>query len=259
MLFRSSTNFRTPSEQTLFSGWFDGFQYFYPNPNLKPEYSVSEDVGYRYQGEWLTGSITFFNYNFTNRQISTQSALNSSANESINAGNQTTRGIDIEGGMRPWHHISPYFSAEYLHSVEDSNLFAGTLGGGALGTPGNTAVYLPTAGKTSIRSPEVQAALGLSYDDGNFFGTFSVKYVDSQYGTFMNDEGIPSYITTNLAVGARLPSDGLRARPEVKLNLMNLGGASYLSAVANPGETAGSSSYYLAGGFAMMFTATQAF
>ncbi len=253
-----STNFRTPSEQTLFDAYYGGEVYAQANTNLKPEYSVSEDVGYRYTGGLLTASATFFNYNFSNRQIATQVG-GSLINESINAGSQSTYGIDLEAGARRWHGISPYFSAEYLHSIDNDDLQVGE-------------TYLQTSGKTAVRSPEFQSALGLSYDDGAFFGNFHVKYVGAQYATFMNDEKIPSYATADLAVGVRLPPIGLKGRPELKLNLVNLTGADYLSAVANPTANAkdtiarngsviaeASPAYYLSGGFSAMFTFTQAF
>jgi iron complex outermembrane receptor protein len=115
-------------------------------------------------------------------------------------------------------------------------------------------------------------ALGLSYDDGTFFANFNVKTVGSQYATFINDEKIPGYTVENMGFGARLPWTALRARPEIKVNLSDLSGVSYLGSVANPtpnaqtqmgvgGTTiAGSSpTYYLSGGFAAMVTYTQAF
>jgi len=253
-----STNFRTPSEATFFNAYYGGEIYAAANTNLKPEYSISEDVGYRYTGPLVTFSASFFNYNFTDRQIATEVG-GSLISESVNAGGQTTRGIDVEAGTRPWHHISPYVSGEYLSAVTDNDLQVGT-------------TYLPTAGKTAIRSPKYQAALGLSYDDGTFFGNFNVKYTDSQFSTFMDDEKIPSFTTANLALGYRLPQIGLKARPELKLNFSNLGGGDYLSGVANPTSNAkdtiardgsviagASPAYYLAGGFAVVFTAKQAF
>jgi outer membrane receptor protein involved in Fe transport len=253
-----TTNFRTPSEATMFNAYYAGSIYAEANTNLKPEYSISEDVGYRYTGPSLTASATFFNYNFSNRQIATQVG-GSLINESVNAGSQTTRGVDLEAGLRPWHHISPYASAEYLHSVDDNDLQVGD-------------TYLPTAGKTAVRSPSVQAALGLNYDDGTFFGNFNVKYAGSQYATFMNDEKIPSYATANLGFGFRAPAIGFKARPELKINITNLAGNNYLSGVASPTANAqtttardGSSiagtapTYYLSGGFSVMFTATQVF
>jgi len=259
-----STNFRTPSEQTMFDTYYGGSLYGSVNANLKPEYSVSEDLGYRYKGPLGNASITVFNYNFSNRQIATVVGGNL-ISESVNAGSQTTNGIDAEWGGHRWYHISPYVSGEYLHSVDNSDLLVGD---SALGV--NT--YLPTAGKTAVRSPKFQGALGLSYDDGVFFGDFNVKAVSSQYSTFMDDEKIPGYATTNLALGARLPSTGFKTRPEIKLNIVNLTGLNYLAAVASPTSNANpvvardgsmisgaSPTYYVSGGRAAMVTLTQAF
>jgi iron complex outermembrane receptor protein len=258
----ASTDFRTPSEQTFFNQYYQGSLYYKANTNLKPEYAISETVGYRYSGPRLTLALSFFNYNFTNRQISTLGGGSSSINQSINAGGQTSRGVDFEAGTRPWHHISPYVSAEYLHATIDNNILVNSETGQD---------YLPTTGKTSVRSPSFQGAVGLNYDDGTFFGSFDVKYVGSQYATFMNDEKIPSYVTTDLGVGYRLPSFGLRARPELKLNFINMG-SDYLASVANPtynaktttglhGQTIDGTSptYYLSSGLAILFTAKQGF
>ena len=259
MVFVSaSTDFRTPSEQTFFNQYYQGTLYYTANTNLKPEYSISETVGYRYSGPRLTASLSFFNYNFTNRQISTLGGGSGSVNQSVNAGGQTSRGVDFEAGTKPWYHISPYVSAEYLHATIDDNIAVGN-------------DYLPTQGKTAVRSPSFQGAIGLSYDDGTFFGSFHVKYVGDQYSTFMNDEKIPSYVTTDLGVGYRLPNFGLRARPELKLNFINMG-SDYLASVANPTNNAqntvgirgtviaGSApTYYLSSGLAVLFTAKQDF
>lgn len=254
----ATTNFRTPSQATLFDSYFGGVRSGVGNTNLKPEYSISEEVGYRYRGRMITASATFFNYDFTNRQIATLVG-GSNINQSINSGGQTSRGVDVELGTRPWHHVSPYVSGEYLHATIDNDLQVG-------------ADYLPTTGKTAIRSPRWQAALGLGYDDGVFFGSVGLKYVGSQYSTFMNDEKIPSHAQADVGLGYRLPELGLAARPELKLNLVNITDENYLSGVANPTANAttmtgkfgtridGSSpTYYLTGGFAAIVTAKQAF
>jgi outer membrane cobalamin receptor len=253
-----NTNFRTPSDATLFNAYYGGQIYSAANTNLKPEYSISEELGYRYQGPFVTASAVFFNYNFTNRQIATVVGGNLIA-ESVNAGGQTSRGVDVEAGTRPWHFISPYVSGEYLNATIDNDLPAG-------------GDYLPTAGKTAVRSPRLQGAIGLSYDDGRIFSTASVKYVGSQYSTFLNDEKIPAHEQGDLAVGYRLPKIGLAARPELRANFINITDANFLSGVANPTLNANSAigrhgtlitgaapSYYIGGGFAVIFTASQAF
>jgi iron complex outermembrane receptor protein len=253
----ATTNFRTPSEATFFDQYYGGEITAAANTNLKPEYSISEEIGYRYTGSLVTASATLFNYNFTDRQIAT---LNSElVNVSTNVGGQTTRGIDAEAGTRAWHHISTYASFEYLHATIDNDI----------SVQGD---YAPTRGKTAIRSPRVQAGLGLSYDDSTFFGNLGLKFVDKQYATFMDDESIPSYVTMDLALGYRFPSVGLKARPELKLNLLNLNEGSYLSGVANPTTNvntvigrhgtmiAGSApTYYLSAGLSALVTLRQAF
>jgi hypothetical protein len=253
-----NTNFRSPSQATLFNEYYQGQLYAAANNDLKPEYSISEEVGYRYQGALLTASASFFNYNFTNRQIATLVGANF-INESINAGGQTSRGVDVEAGTRPWHGLSPYVSGEYLNATIDNDVRAVT-------------DYVPTAGKTAVRSPRLQGAVGLNYDNGLFFATASVKYVGYQYATFMDDEKIPAHTQGDLALGYRLPKIGLSARPEVKLNLINITDTNFLSGVANPTlnalPTVGrfgtviagtAPTYYLAGGFAAIMSLKQAF
>jgi len=253
----ATTNFRTPSEATFFNQYYGGAVYSAANTNQKPEYSIEEEIGYRYNGPFLTGSIDFFNYNFTDRQIATLNAQ--LVNVSTNAGGQTSRGIDAELGTKAWNHLSTYTSFEYLNATIDNNIAA-------------YGDYVPTRGKTAVRSPRVQAAIGLSYDDGDIFGNINVKFVDKQYSTFMDDQTIPAYVTMDVAAGYRFPSIGLKGRPEIKLNLININEGDYLSGVANPTTNAntvigrfgnaipGSSpTYYLSAGFTALVTLKQAF
>jgi hypothetical protein len=253
----ATTNFRTPSEATFFNQYYGGQIYAAANTNQKPEYSIEEEIGYRYNGPLVTGSVDFFNYNFTDRQIATLNA--ELVNVSTNAGGQTSRGIDAELGTKPWNHISTYASFEYLSATIDNNIAA-------------YGDYVPTRGKTAVRSPRVQAALGLSYDNGDIFGNLNLKFVDKQFSTFMDDETIPAYVTMDVAVGYRFPSIGLKGRPEIKLNLINLNEGPYLSGVATPTTNANSvigrfgtvipgsaPTYYLSAGFTALVTLRQAF
>lgn len=110
------------------------------------------------------------------------------------------RGVQLEVGLRRWHHFSPYVSGQYEHATIDSNLSAGTSDGS------NTTVALPTKGKRAVNTPEFTAAIGLNYDDGSIFGGFNMNYIGKQYSTFMNDESIPSYETfnANIATDSRI-------------------------------------------------------
>ena len=227
---------------------------------MKPEYSIAEEVGYRYSGARVIGSLTLFNYNFTNRQITTVLDLNGALiGGTINAGGQTSRGVDAEIGSRPWHHLSPYLSGEYLYATIDNDIAAG----GDL---------LPTAGKIAVRSPRFQGAIGLSYDDGTLFGVASVKYVSSQYATFTDDERSPDHTQADIALGVRLPSIRFVQHPQLRLNLVNVTDSAFLSGVANPTTNAQntlgrygtliagqSPTYFVGGGFAALLTASAGF
>lgn len=257
-----TTNFRAPNESTLFNVYdpTSGALENTAAPRVRSEYSIAEEIGYRYTGAHIIGSLTFFNYNFTNRQIESTIYINGSPiTTTINGGGQTSRGIDAEIGLRPWHHFSPYISAEYLYTSLGNDLLVGS-------------DLLPTRGKRAVSSPPMQLGIGLTYDDGTFFGLAAVKYVSHQFSTFMNDEKIPAYATGNVTLGYRPPSWGVIKYPELKLNLINITNNHYLSGVASPGGNAhdtlgrngtviaGSApTYYVGGGFAAMITAATAF
>ncbi len=252
-----STNFRSATEYVLYNTYdVFGDQYAKGSPQ-RDEYSISEEIGYRYQGRWLVGSINLFNYNFTNRQVATM--VNSSIGSSINAGGQTSRGIDAEVGLLPVRHWRPYISAEYLHATIDND-FA---------VDGDT---LRTAGKTAVRSPAFQGAIVLDYDDDRFFGNLAIKYVGSQYATFDNDERIPPHAQADVTLGFRLPDYAFVKRPEARLNLVNVTDAKFLSGIASVQPNAqnavgvhGTSipgvapTYYIGPGFAAIITLTSAF
>ncbi|WP_246285574.1 TonB-dependent receptor [Nguyenibacter vanlangensis] len=225
----------------------------------KPEYAIGEEIGYRHYG-LVNLALALFNYNFTNRQINTTTyASGIPVTESIDGGGQTARGAQIELGLRPWHHVSPYVSAQYLHATTDNNLQVG-------------GDYVPTAGKIAVKSPKATVAVGLSYDDGSLFGAFNMNYVSKQYSTFMDDETVPSFETFNLNMGYRFRSFSYLKHPQIQLNLLNIGNNGFLSGVSGLSMNAktmrgvfGSSiagsapTYYVGGGFAGVLSLTTGF
>ncbi|NVN10008.1 TonB-dependent receptor [Nguyenibacter vanlangensis] len=242
----TTTSFRVPMGSAFYNQYnspYDASLYQAANTHLKDEYSIAEEVGARYHDKWVTGSVTLFNYNFVHHAI----------NEYINAvpyfldaGGMTSRGVDAELGLTPWHHFSPYFSGEYLYATTDNNI---TLSG----------VTYNTKGKVATSAPRWMAAIGIQYDDGTFFGSVSMKYVDKEYGTFMNDERIPGHKQVDLMLGARAPDIGFMKKPSIRLNIVNLNDAHYLSGVYSTGPTAGTSTYYVAPTFAALMTVSTGF
>lgn len=190
-----------------------------PMSDYKPEYMITEEVGYRYSG-LLSANVAGFHYNVTNHQVSAESyepGSTSTISQLINAGGMEAYGIQAELATHPWHHLSFYASGQYMHTKNGNNIaYEGD--------------YLATKGKQEVGAPKFSGSLGLTYNDGLWFGNFTLQYTDSQYSTLMNDQSIPSYVSANLAVGRQLPKIG-RVRPKIRLNLVNLGNNHYLSSM----------------------------
>lgn len=221
--FAVNTAFRTPISTSLFNTYngSTGAVVITGNAHEKDETSVSEEIGYRYNGGLLVGSIAAFNYDFKNRQISsTTQTVNGLTTQYINQGGETIRGVDVELGLRPFHHLRPYISGEYLDAKINDNFVIGT-------------DALPTKGKTAVRAPHWQGALALDYDDNHFIANLGIKYYSKQYSTFMDDESIGGHANVDAMIGYRFPSWGLKKRPELRLNVYNLFNSKYLSGPAS--------------------------
>ncbi|GBR05363.1 TonB-dependent receptor [Acetobacter oeni] len=263
IFINGTTSFRAPESVEAYSQIFDpNSSHAVEQPqSLKPEYSIGEELGYRRQGSFYNFSMSLFNINMTNHQVTSTGYIpgeNLMVASPINIGGQTSRGVSAEIGFRRWHHFSPYFSGQFLHSTFDNNFNTGT-------------GLLPTAGKIAVASPKFTGAIGLNYDDGTFFGNFQLRYVDTQYTTFMDDEKMPAYLTSDVTLGYRMKSFGRIRHPQIQLNLMNIGDNHYLSGSSytsnahtqiqtNGVAVAGSAPTYLVGGnFAAMVSVSTGF
>ncbi|AQS89550.1 TonB-dependent receptor [Neoasaia chiangmaiensis NBRC 101099] len=229
-LFASSTtNFRIPQNSSLYdSGTYykNGGYGTKANPNVKPEVSISEEFGWRYQGPTVMSSLTYFHYNFTNR-LYTQVVVppdNPGAyySRSINGGGSHADGVDFEIGTRPiLYHLRPYFSAEYVNARTDSNVSAG----------GSSSDFVFSKGKFAPQTPKYQFGFHLDYDDGHLFAGYGLKYVAKQYSTFVNDQQIPDYLTMNVNAGYRFRNVGPFKAPTLRLNIQNITDRHYLGFV----------------------------
>jgi iron complex outermembrane receptor protein len=147
-----TTNFRTPNEFTLYNSYYGGEVVVRGTDALKNEYSVSQEIGYRFIGEQLSASVTGFHYKFRNRQLATVlDQGGAQVNATLNAGGQTSYGVDAEIDYRPVAGVSLYLSGEYLRARIDDDLPVG-------------ADFLPTKGKHAVSSPTVQFGAGGIYD-----------------------------------------------------------------------------------------------
>ena len=255
-----ATNFRAPDEYTLYNSYDGGALAGAGTTALRNEYAVSEELGYRFIGPVLSLSLTGFHYHFRNRQLATViDADGALVNSTVNAGSQTSYGLDAEVDYRPVRGFSVYLSGEYLHARIDSDLpVDGDL--------------LPTSGRHAVSSPTVQFGLGTTYDRGRLFGSTALKYVGRQYSTFTNDESIAGYATLDLSIGVHLAGLVDANRTDLRLNVINATNPHVLSGVeaisTNAQDTTGRNGtpisgtapvYYIGSGRAFVVTLARAF
>ena len=190
-------------------------------PVPPPEYSIGEEVGYRYHDSLLTADIALFNKLLSNHQIASQVFLNGAGySDTINGGGLRMQGITAELATRSFWGFSPYVNGQYLKATTTTNLQVGN-------------DYLPTAGKVGVQAPEYTATLGLNYAHGPFFGNLLFRYTGSQYSTFMNDEQMPAYSTIDMGLGYHIPAGIVGKDPIIRLSVTNLGNKPYLSTFAS--------------------------
>jgi iron complex outermembrane receptor protein len=255
-----STSFRAPNEFALYNSYWGGEIATQGAQDLKNEYAISKEAGYRYTSPSLSLAMTAYHYQFRNRQVPT--IINSGGalvNSTINAGRQTSYGVDAEANYRPSPELSLYVSGAYLHTRLNDDMPVGD-------------DFLPTRGKRAVSSPSWQFGLGSNYDDGRLFGTAALKYVSRQYASFINDESINGYATLDLSIGIHLQGLIDDQKTDLRLNAINITNPRVLSGVQmismNAQDVTGRNgslisgfapTYYIASGRAFVATLSRAF
>lgn len=221
-------DYREPSANDL--GWLDP-QYA---KMLKNQYSIKEELGYRYHDKYVMFDLSLFNYNVTNRILSTYIGANQYM--PIEGGNQTMRGFDAMIASRPIHGFSPYASFEYLHATQDSNV-----------TDPTTGITYAAKGQQAIMAPRIMANFGLTYKYRGFFANAAVHYTGPQSVAIDNSERIPGYVTDTLSLGYHFKPFMYAKSPTFKLNFSNLTGSivrtGAMGAIYHAGQQNSSSAY----------------
>lgn len=206
--------------------------------DIKPETSITTDLGYRYQGRAITLSATAFNVDFKDRQAN---AFDPNSLKSIytNAGKARTRGIEMEMGTVPVNGWSAYGSLTIQKSKVLNDIRTGT-------TAANTQI-LPTTGKQFAMTPLMLAGLSVQYSSGPLYARLKAKKTGRQYATLMNDEQVPSYMTADFDAGYKFGDFSFAKNAMVRLNVSNLGNTKYRTPSSNTvlNSTGSNVFYYL--------------
>ncbi|AFW02531.1 TonB-dependent receptor [Gluconobacter oxydans] len=214
-------DFRQPSPSAVANTNIDGTL-------PKNQYSIREELGYRYNDKNFVVDLDFFNYNITNRLLSTYVGNNQTG--VVNAGNQTARGVDLMVSMQPLYGFSPYVSFEYLNATTDTNIAASDVNG-------NLTAFR-SKGKQAPLAPHFMTNFGLTYTYKGIFANGALHYTGPQSTTLAGDQRMPGYFTNTLSLGYHFKPVWYAKSPTIRLNFTNLTGAILRTGVVGVGTNA---------------------
>ncbi len=193
---------------------------------VKPETSTNYNIGYRFNADDFTFSISAYNNQFKNR-IVTSFDQEQGISIDRNIGSVNVNGVDVEASVSPMEALNIYTSASYFHTRVSAGPQAIILVG-AGGAPVNL------AGKRVAETPAWTLSQRYEYAWEGFTLGFGGKYVSSRYATDANDIKISGYVLADANIGYDLGELGLGWKGSyLKLNATNLFSQRYLGSISS--------------------------
>lgn len=215
------------------------------NNGVKPETSNNYDIGFRYNNDTVTASVTLWNNQFKNR-IVTSFDPDQGISIDRNIGSVNEDGVDAEVNVFPFEGFSVYTSVSYTHSrvsnTPDALIF--------LNAAHTQSVNI--AGKEVVETPNWTLSERLQYKIYGFNIGFGAKYTGRRYATDTNDLRVPSYVLVDSDITYDLGELGWKGS-FLKFNAANLFNERYFGSISSqrcfvpnlPTATSGCGSYPL--------------
>ena len=192
---------------------------------LKPEESVTYELGARYNTSQFNGSVGVYYVNFRNRLLGISTGAGIVGNPAVlqNVGNVRAIGFEATGDVKLGGGLSLFASYSYNDTTYRDDVV------NAVG-----AVLAATKGKTVVDTPKHLIRGELAYDSDTVFGKLGVNYMSRRYFTYLNDQSVSGRAIVDATLGYRFDIGG-RAPLEVQLNATNLFDKRYVSTIGSNG------------------------
>ncbi|MBC7454201.1 MAG: TonB-dependent receptor [Massilia sp.] len=196
-------------------------------PNLKPEMSVTAELGLRFKRDALQGSVALYHADFSDRVLSvaTCAGIVGCPSTFVNVGKVETNGLEsiaVWKLAREWSWFNAY---TFNNSQYKSNYLDGT-----------TTVAI--TGKQVVDAPRNTFSTELTYENATWFTRVGGKFTDKRYYTYTNDANVPSMWIGALSAGVKLPSFAMLKEVSLQLNVTNLFDKRYVSTIGSNGYQA---------------------
>jgi iron complex outermembrane receptor protein len=209
------------------SPWQNTQTYFdkYVKEGLKPETSISEEIGYRMTRDFATVETSAFHTDFSNRLLAALPAGVSAAagvpNILTNVGGVRSDGLDLAVTNRLPGNLSFYNGFTWNRSVYMKDM---TVGG----------VLYNTEGKTTVDTPRILYKTNLSWQPTEEWSAhLGGSYTGQRYYSYVNDAGSGSYFIADAGVAYESNVLGEKHGLRFQFNVSNLLDRRYVSTYYN--------------------------
>jgi len=239
-----STNWRLSREQELFfdfsenmrtfsqSGLEEGSPWGVSSPavfselqkTIKPEQDFVYEIGYRFTSQPITGLLTAYHVDFSNRlQAIAVGPLADIQSTIANVGSVNMNGLDASLILRPFAGLSLSNSISLNSARYESDL---TTGG----------ITYPLKDKQEVNYPAFMYKANLAYTYENATAHIDTQYMGRRYISYTNDNDAPGYWLSNAGVSYEIPCACAVKTVKLALNVYNLFNAKYISITGETGN-----------------------
>ncbi|MGB8517504.1 MAG: TonB-dependent receptor [Gallionella sp.] len=196
-------------------------------PGLKPETSDNFEVGYRYKGDSLQGSVTAYLTNFNDRllQIALAQGIVSVPGTFVNVGKVQSKGVEAALSWIPAQNWTWFNSLTFNDSQYKSDYT-------------NAGVVVNTNGKQVVDAPKMMFDSDVNYEYNGWFSNLGGKYTGQRYYTYLNDNKVAGYWLLNASTGYRQKNVAGLKEFAVQLSVTNLLNKHYFSTIGSNGFVA---------------------
>jgi iron complex outermembrane receptor protein len=195
-------------------------------PNLKPETSTNVEVGYRYKGEDLQGSLTAYMTNFQDRllQVTTTAGIVSVPGVFVNVGKVQSKGVEAALSWMPVQNWT-WFNSLTLNNSQYKSDYT------------NAGVVVNINGKQVVDAPKMMFSTDVGYEHNGWFGNVGGKYTGQRYYTYLNDNKVDAFFVVNASTGYRQKNVMGFKEFAVQFTVTNLLNKKYFSTIGSNGFT----------------------
>ncbi|HEY0589990.1 MAG TPA: TonB-dependent receptor [Pseudoduganella sp.] len=170
---------------------------------LRPETSVTGDLGVRFQHGKVAGSLAIYSASFHDRLLSvaTCAGVVGCPNTVVNVGRVATHGAELAVNWSPFRYWS-WFNAATLNDARYRSDYT------------DKGKLVAVKGKTVVDSPRLMWHSEAAYDNKKWFARLAGKFTGARYYSFSNDGKAPCYTVWNLSGGYRWSNWSLRVQVE---------------------------------------------